>query len=77
VVGMNVEPVELPDDEYYDDRMDRWMEVNGITHMGFATYHDGHTRVVYTRADGSEVIPALSYGYDEKLTPYSKVAGHA
>lgn len=61
----------------HDDRMDRWMEINGITHMGFRKLADGHTAVCYFRADGTEVIPATSYGYDAPLTPYTKVAGRS
>ena len=69
---------DCPDyDEPYDDRMDRWMAANGITQMGFRYCHDGKMTIVYARADGSEVDPLTSYGYDAALTPYTKTAGAA
>ena len=65
------------DDEPYDDRMDRYWAVNGIVGMEFRGYHDGATRIVYKRADGSDVTPENAYPYDAQLTPYTKVEGHA
>lgn len=67
----------IPDNWHEDDRLERWMAVNGVTHMGWRELADGTARITYLRADGSEVIPAQSYGYDDKLTPYTDVEGHA
>jgi hypothetical protein len=65
------------DDEVYDDRMDRWMEVNGITRMGWRVLDDGSVRMLYVRADGSEVTPENQYPYDALLTPYTRAVGRA
>jgi len=56
-----------------DDRLERWMTVNGVATIDAF----GGDRVRYFRADGSEVIPATSYGYDAVLTPYTNVVGSA
>ena len=74
MIDFNNAPQQQPD----DDRMDRWMYVNGVVHVGWELRADGSAgRMIYSRADGSMVDPANSYPYDAMLTPYTKVEGHA
>jgi|KBSMisStaDraftv2_1062788.scaffolds.fasta_scaffold625038_2 hypothetical protein len=65
----------MSDDDDNDDRFERWCDVNGIVAMRYRRLDDGREIACYFRADGSEVIPSESFGYDAKLTPYTKTSG--
>jgi len=64
--------VNIPLNWHEDDRWERWMSANGVDAVDF-----NGDRVRYFRADGSEVNPTASYGYDARLTPYTNVEGNA
>jgi hypothetical protein len=67
----------MSDDEDDDDPLHRWFDANGVIGVRYSRLDDGKMMTVYVRADGSEVIPAESYGYDAKLTPYTKTDGRS